>query len=339
MGDLTKIVDPDNEQSEWSTDYTSLNAWCIAYGAVPNTGDCVGETTRAIADCRCSDGTADTTNAGPFGWTSSNASYYPYIKIHENFRFDKIWPAAGNIYRLANTGQINVFDIQVDHTRVEGLAVRNTAGHGAHHTVKVSLCTEVLIDSCLFVIAANGYSPPSAVLFQSIDTGQVYMKNTLCYDEDNTWGVLITGQNCDGGEVVLHHCTLIDGYEALYEDGTSEGGTFTANNCVTYGNDAVGGGTWGGDYNGYSTGNPPGANDILVANGDFTDYASRDYTVKDTDSALYAVCPTLYADAILPVPEDWEEDPRSSTADVCCGWDEYYVSPPAASVGEMFMLF
>jgi hypothetical protein len=101
---VTKVVDPD---SGAGYDYASLFDWEAA-----QQGDLTGARDEiAVAKCRCTGGTADTTNVTIDGWTTSTTQY---IKIWtdpaESYRHNGTYQT-GNKYRIETT--INTRSIQV----------------------------------------------------------------------------------------------------------------------------------------------------------------------------------------------------------------------------------
>jgi hypothetical protein len=95
MAEVVKIIDPDNGSG---TDYTSLSNWEAAQQGDLTTGARDGEI--AVAKCRSTGGTADTTAVTVDGWTTSATEY---IKIWcdpaESYRFTGKWDTAK--YRLS----------------------------------------------------------------------------------------------------------------------------------------------------------------------------------------------------------------------------------------------
>lgn len=117
------IVDPGNEQSEWTTNYTSLSAWEAAQDIASdgyNSGDIV------IADCRRSTSAKDTTFCYIFGWKTG---VIPKIIVHEDYRHEGKWAdqrGDGNyIYVLRHTGIGNdaALTLYMDDAEVNGLCI------------------------------------------------------------------------------------------------------------------------------------------------------------------------------------------------------------------------
>jgi len=76
MTTYTKIVDPNNGPG---TDYTSLSAWEAGEQTLYNSGDI------AIADCRRTGSTKDTTHVKISGWTTG---VIPKIVVHSDYRHE-----------------------------------------------------------------------------------------------------------------------------------------------------------------------------------------------------------------------------------------------------------
>ena len=109
--EVVKIVDPDNGAG---TDYTSLSAW-----EAGEQKDLVTADEIAIAKCRNTGGSADTTALEIRGWTT-DADHY--IKIwtdpNEDYRHDG---TAGTGYRLDITDGSEVIYIRESHVKIFGL--------------------------------------------------------------------------------------------------------------------------------------------------------------------------------------------------------------------------
>lgn len=123
---VTKIIDPDNGSG---TDYTSLSAWEAA-----QQGDLTGVRDEiAVAKCRCTGGTADTTGVVIDGWTTSATQY---IKIWtdpaESYRHDGSYPS-GNKYRIYRDAS-ELIRIAEQYTHLEGIAVKMSAGSAGYFT-------------------------------------------------------------------------------------------------------------------------------------------------------------------------------------------------------------
>jgi len=109
--EVVKIVDPDNGPG---TDYTSLSAW-----EAGEQGNLVDDDKIAIAKCRNTGGSADTTALEIRGWTTDTDHY---IKIwtdpNEGYRHDG---TAGTGYRLDITDGSQVIYIRESHVKIFGL--------------------------------------------------------------------------------------------------------------------------------------------------------------------------------------------------------------------------
>ena len=122
---VTHIVDPN---SGAGFDYDSLYDW-----EAGEQGDLTGVRDEiAVATCRCTGGTADTTNFTIDGWTTSATQY---IKIWtdpaESYRHSGKW-GIGNKYRLevSVSGGTDAFIFKEDFIIVEGLQFQLTASSG-----------------------------------------------------------------------------------------------------------------------------------------------------------------------------------------------------------------
>lgn len=140
--EVVKVVDPDNGTG---TDYTSLNAWEAGEQEDLPTTDKI-----AIAKCRCTGGSADTTAVVIDGWTTDETRY---IKIwtdpSENYRHNGKWN--NNKYRLVVAKRYYApLEVKEDFVRIEGLQIEqegvysdggyglNASGVGNNSDIRVS---------------------------------------------------------------------------------------------------------------------------------------------------------------------------------------------------------
>ena len=114
MAESVKVIDPN---SGAGYDYASLYDWEAA-----EQDDIDASNTQAVAKCRCTGGTADTTPVTIGGWTTSATDY---IKIwtdpSEAYRHAGVW-VTGNKYRL-EVGVNSGIAISEVHVHVYGLMI------------------------------------------------------------------------------------------------------------------------------------------------------------------------------------------------------------------------
>lgn len=121
--EVVKIVDPDNGSG---TNYTSLSAW-----EAGEQKDLVSADEIAVAKCRCTNGTADSTNTDISGWTTDSTRY---CKIwcdpsdtggdgrSGSYAHLGVWPSSGKIYRF--TARLRYYN----HIVVENIAIKASIG-------------------------------------------------------------------------------------------------------------------------------------------------------------------------------------------------------------------
>lgn len=224
---VTKIIDPDNGSG---TDYTSLSAW-----EAGEQGDLTGVRDEiAVAKCRCTNGTADTTAVVIDGWTTSATQY---IKIWtdpaEEYRHSGKW-VAGNKYRIENiggggsgTGVINISD---NYVTVEGLQVYLTSG-SAPDRAGISLngsATNSIISAC--IIKANTADESTIQGIRYHNAGSTHLaKNCLIYDFEGTsesgWVYGISEANAN--LITLLNITIVNCRGGIYA-----GSSMQATNCL-----------------------------------------------------------------------------------------------------------
>ena len=179
MAESVKVIDP-NSGSGY--DYDSLFDWEAAQQADIDTSN-----TIAVAKCRCTGGTADTTAVEIDGWTTSAADY---IKIWtdpaESYRHNGIYPT-GNKYRIEVSVYQGVIRCSENHVRIIGLAV-----HGTPHNwdevsgifIGDSGFYGHIIESCIIRstgTASNGYGNGDGIRSRNITTGSIIIANNIIY--------------------------------------------------------------------------------------------------------------------------------------------------------------
>lgn len=136
--DDINVVDPDNGSG---TNYTSLNLWEDG-----EDGDLVSADIVAIAKCRSTGGTADTTAVTIDGWTTDATRY---IKIWtdpaEAYRHSGTRNSAK--YRITNSSHFtHTISIQEAYTKLDGIQVKTTGADSSAVYVNAASCS---ISNCL----------------------------------------------------------------------------------------------------------------------------------------------------------------------------------------------
>lgn len=125
MATYTKIVDPNNGAG---TDYTSLLNWEAGEQALYTSGDI------AIADCRRTGATKDTTAVAIAGWTSG---VIPKIIVNAAYRHEGKWAdqrSGGNrvyILELNTAGNHGIWVQHAGTTHIDGLQITGSTGQTA----------------------------------------------------------------------------------------------------------------------------------------------------------------------------------------------------------------
>lgn len=317
---LEKIVDPD---SGAGFDYSSLNAWEVAFGGVANDGDCVGQDTIAKAVCRCTAGTADATPTNINGWTATSATQYPWVYVDTSYRHTGVY-ATGNIYRFENNSSTQALKLTNNYCRLSGVLVKPL--YDADYVAGIYVAgasTGCIIEDCVSV--GSGTTGSNCYGYQTAaDSGKLlYIRNCLSYDWSNSSRAFTCGTTA--GTIYIYNCTAVDSY---YGFRSTSANTVVLKNCVAYNCTDDYSGTYktGTTNCAYSEGADPGASgiDISAEQGTalFYGYNSDDFHVLGTGK-LYGAGANLYADAALTVTTDFEGDARPSSGAFDLGFDEH----------------
>jgi len=203
--EVIKIVDPDNGSG---TNYTSLSAW-----EAGEQGDLTGARDEiAVAKCRCTGGTADSTNVTIDGWTT-DADHY--IKIwtdpSESYRHDGKW-TTGNKYRLTSSAAwgIGTISIAEAYVRIIGLQIDNTAANQAVGISLNSLTSTTssrieIVNNIVRMTGGGGSGVHYGIV--GLEKANCYVVNNIVYDYE--YGIFI---NWDTTAVVncIYSNTVID---------------------------------------------------------------------------------------------------------------------------------
>jgi len=329
--EVVKIVDPDNGAG---TDYTSLSAW-----EAGEQKDLVTADEIAIAKCRCTSGSADTTAVTIDGWTT-DADHY--IKIwtdpNEGYRHDGKWNTSK--YRL-DTGPVSdgVITILENYVRLLGLQLK-ASGAGDCRGVCVNANgsdSEIRIGYCLiWMQPESGYYADGIRVSDEVN-GAINVKvfNTIIWDcfspgyptarchgiynqYGTTYAYNVTCVNCQTGfrrynySFTVKNCLAkCDAYDTNYIDFD---GTFT---------DAS-------DYNASSDGTAPGANSRTNQTFTFVDETNDDFHLASDDAGAKDYGTDLSSDPNLSFTDDIDGETRSGTWDI--GADEYVAAAVPAKV-------
>lgn len=282
MATYTTIVDPGNEQSEWSTDYTSLSAWEAGEQTSYSSGDI------AIADCRRSTSTKDTTAVTIDGWTSG---VVPKIQVHADCRHEGKWAdqqAGGNYVYTLSVGNYTAITIQQEGTVIEGLQVEHNASSNYRRLIYfIDVGGEV--SACLGQSAGGVGAYRVGVYVSTVPTGKTFTAINNVFDGLDGSGFEIS--TTDSGAGRLYNNTVYGcakGITTSYQD-------VIAKNNGCFDNSSLGfSGTFhsDSDYNVSSDSTAIGTNKATgkTSYSDyFVDHSNGDFHLKDTSYNLWGI--------------------------------------------------
>ena len=306
--EVIKVIDPDNGTG---TDYTSLNAW-----EAGEQKDLVTADEIAIAKCRCSSGSADTTAVTIDGWTTDETRY---IKIwtdpSENYRHDGKWNTSK--YRLEYAG--TVLNIKESNVYVEGLQVYISSQsdylYGIYSDVGIS---NIKISKNVIKGSGGTSTFQRGIYFTNTGSTNIKVWNNLVYDVAGLGMNFVTSQE----NAIVYNNTIVDcnnvGIQLSYRAVVAKNNL--VDNCAggDFGSETWGSGT---DYNASSDGTAPGANSRTNQTFTFVDEANDDFHLASNDAGAKDYGTDLSSDPNLAFSDDIDGDTRSGTWDI--GADEY----------------
>ena len=197
------IIDPDSGSGY---DYASLNAWEAAEQAVLTTTNEI-----ALATCRSTGGSADTTPVTILGWTTDATRY---IKIWtdptESYRHNGVWDETK--YRLVwssgyATGALYIQALDI---KIDGLQIYDNQDSYTGNGIRIpSISNGLNIEISNNIIRGRytGSSTHHGIYIDSSSTGNIYVWNNIFYDF-RTYGIRDTsyvGGGIAGGTYVYNN--------------------------------------------------------------------------------------------------------------------------------------
>ena len=311
--EVVKIVDPDNGPG---TDYTSLSAW--EAGEQKNLVD---NNEIAIAKCRNTAGSADTSGVTISGWTT-DADHYIKITVESGYRHDG---TEGTGYRIAPSSSTDYgIEIEEDYTQVEWVAIDQTNITVAGiHCYGLTDGTGITIHHVLMYNIQGG---DIGVYNRSAADVSVY--RCIAYQDSDAGSGYGFGQNNSDGSMHCRNCTAKVNYVAY----RNAAGSMTTDNCFG-GASYPWYGSFSGNYNCDTTSNStyqaPGANSLHDKN------ASDQFesiTDNSQDFHLKSGADCIDAGNNLGSPYDYDIDNQQVTGTWDIGADEYVAAAAPTKV-------
>jgi hypothetical protein len=228
--EYTKIVDPGSGSGY---DYTSLANWSANEQADISI---TGSNKIAVATCRTSDGTADTTGFTLTDWTTDATNH---IKIWtdptESYRHSGVWDDTK--YRLVDS-ETTVLLSRESYVRLEGLQFHmDTASDDAQDTLDINSIRhpdDVRISHCIVRNDGDNTSYNCRGIINGTGGAEsLYIWNTLIYDVRAGGNSQCITNNNDDGETFVYNVTAIGGNNGIR--GGSATPTTTTRNCYAGG--------------------------------------------------------------------------------------------------------
>jgi len=338
--EVIKIIDPDNGSG---TNYTSLSAW-----EAGEQGDLTGARDEiAVAKCRCTGGTADTTAVDIAGWTTDTTHY---IKIwtdpSESYRHDGKWNTSK--YRITSNAYFATIcnnngarlDLWLDGLQIENSREYESGAAGAGLWSYQTYIANITVSNCIIRNTASSPCAGSGVtVLDAADSGTTYFKcyNNIIYGFSGGYdGAGIRYNRTANGatrHIICYNNTLYGNYKNLFLNPNWPGSEpvyiHSKNNLLynhTGGGDFVrsdDGGTWDveNDLSSDATSLDTSHRNQTVA---FVDADNRDLHLSASDTAARGQGTNLSSDSYLPFSTDIDgQDRGGSGASWDIGADEY----------------
>ena len=205
---VTKVIDPDMGTGY---DYDSLYDWEAA-----QQGDLTGARDEiAVAKCRCTGGTADTTEVSIDGWTISTTQFVKiWTDTAESYRHSGKWET-GNKYRLIpNVDEAFALDINESYTQIIGLMVGLTSnGSRTSYLKGIRFRNAVtgIVSQCI-VKGKTGIDNSVGIhVLYDTNTGPFYVVNNIVFDIPGTgsYGIL-TENGTTNQAAFIYNNTVVD---------------------------------------------------------------------------------------------------------------------------------
>lgn len=178
MAKIIRRVDP---SVGIGTHFATFNLYEEAFGDVPGNGDCVTNTTIAVAELVNTGSVIDTSKVSFSGWTDTNSSYYVRVYVPYKYRHFGWWPSTSTkyIYRLDTSGETGYAIDAYDHNvRFYGLAVKSQSDCIIWNYPFGYKVTDSIVRDCVLHTTNNG----RAIDFSSPANATVYAVNNILYN-------------------------------------------------------------------------------------------------------------------------------------------------------------
>jgi hypothetical protein len=310
MAESIKVVDPDSGSGY---DYDSLYDWEAGEQA-----DIDSSGTIAVAKCRCTGGTADTTAVTIDGWTTSADDYIKiWTDTTESYRHNGTYQT-GNKYRISITlttgySAIHCLKISELHVFVDGIQTENILANYSNQIPvgilfgSASDAYQVIISSCITKLTSGAYTAwySSGIEFIGSSSAVIKIKNCLAYGWTGSAEGRGFNENSGSSVAYVYNCTAV-GCGTGFKRGGS--GTIAWKNCGA---------------SGCSTGFS-GGTQTTCSSSTPTFVGAPDYHLAAADETWLGQGSNLYNDANLAFQDDIDGDDRGgSGATWDIGADEY----------------
>ena len=338
---VTHVVDPDGGAGH---DYDSLSLW-----EAGEQGDLTGVRDEiAVAKCRCTGGTADTTQVIIDGWSTSTTQY---IKIwtdpSESYRHAGVWPT-GNKYRLVVGCYLGLINTAENNVKLYGLALHATPHNwdeGAGFYAGDAGLTGMVVESCIIKSTAtsgNGYGTGAGIYIRNLESGVTIIRNNIVYGPFGKSIYISFATGSAAGAVFNNTCHGSAGTGGAGLHIGINGGTCYFTNNISQDSlnqdDIYSTGTSSPLTNISSDASSPNTalRNIALSFTNLT-VGSEDFHLDSTDTEAIGAGTNLYNDANYPFQTDIDGDDRGGAA---AAWDigaDEYVAAGGGSIVPLLL--